>query len=57
MRTDVTVERVGLISALTEFVQGHQILVAVGALVMVIVLWAAFRADARSSAARRGTKD
>lgn len=56
MRTDVTVERIGLISELTEIVQGHPFLVAAGVVVVVIVLWAAFRADARSSTARGGRK-
>jgi hypothetical protein len=37
MRTDVTVERVGLLSALTELVEGHPFLVAAGVVVAVVV--------------------
>jgi len=56
MRTDVTVERVGLLSALTELVEGHPFLVAACVVVAVVVLWVAFRAEARRAPARRLTK-
>jgi hypothetical protein len=56
MRTEVTIERVGLLSAMADFAQAHYLLVAAGVAVMVVVLWAALRADAREEASRRIAK-